>query len=458
MLHRLCLVSALALASTPALAQDSEEPWTLQDAIGDPDTLQVSGSARVRYEALHNQFRPGLDRNDDLVTMRFTLAAQYDAGPVKIGAELWDARAYLGDEGSSVGTGEVNALELIQAYVGVDLVHPLGDGSEAELIAGRFTMDLGSRRLVGRSNFGNTTNAFTGVKLDAETANGAKLAAFYTMPQQKLPSDKDAILGNRVKWDREGSDLQFWGLFAGIPKALGGVDLDVYLYGLREKDRPDLSTRNRLLYTPGFRIYRAPAKGAVDFELEYAHQFGRIDDGTAADAPRLDVSADFLHAGLGYRFDRAWQPRIALEWDMATGNDDKPGYGRFDGLFGPRTIDLGPTGIYGPLGRNNINAPGLRFELKPNDRLESYVAYKALFLESASDSFGNTGVRDPAGLSGKFAGHQLDTRIRYWLSKNFLRLETGGAVLFDGRFLRDAPNANSTGDTVYGYVDLTATF
>ena len=456
--YRLCLVSALALASTPALAQDSDAPWTLQEAIGNPDDLKVSGSARVRYEALGNQFRPGLDRNDDLVTMRFTLAAEYDAGPLAIGAEVMDARAYFGDAGSSVGTGEVNAFELIQAYVGVDLGHPLGDGSEAELTAGRFTMDLGSRRLVGRSNFGNTTNAFTGARLDAKTAAGAKLTAFYTMPQQKLPSDKQAILDNKVKWDREGSDLQFWGLFAGVPKALGGVDLDVYFYGLREKDRPEVATRNRSIYTPGFRLYRAPAKDALDFELEYAHQFGRINDGTAPDAPRLDVSADFLHAGLGYRFDSPWQPRIALEYDLATGNGSKPGYGRFDGLFGPRTIDLGPTGIYGPLGRNNINAPGLRFEVKPNDRLESYVAYKALFLESASDSFGNTGVRDPAGQSGSFAGHQLDTRIRYWLSKNFLRLETGAAVLFDGRFLRDAPNANPTGDTVYGYVDITATF
>ena len=38
-----------------------------------------------------------------------------------------------------------------------------------------------------------------------------------------------------------------------------------------------------------------------------------------------------------------------------------------------------------------------------------------------------------------------------------LRWETGGAVLFNGRFLDQAPNANGFGDTVYGYIDLTLT-
>jgi len=59
---------ALALSASPALAND--EPWTLEEALGNPEGLKVSASIRTRYEALHNQFRPGLDKNDDLVTIR----------------------------------------------------------------------------------------------------------------------------------------------------------------------------------------------------------------------------------------------------------------------------------------------------------------------------------------------------------------------------------------------------
>ena len=456
--YRLSLVSALALTSTPALAQDKDEPFTLQEAIGNPDNFKISGSARVRYEALHNQFRPGLDRNDDLVTMRFTLAAEYDGDPIKVGAEVQDSRAYFADLGSSVNNGDVNALELIQAYVGVDLGKPLGHGSEGQLTAGRFTLDLGSRRLVGRNNFRNATNAFTGVRVDAKGAKGGKVTAFLTMPQQRLPSDKPSILDNKVQWDHEGTDLVFYGVFSSFPKLVGGADLETYFYGLDEDDRDGVATRNRRLYTPGARLLKAPANGKIDYDLEYAHQFGSIAASTAPDAARQDVSANFAHAAVGYRLDAKWQPRIALEYDYASGNHPGGDYNRFDSLYGPRRSDFGPTGIYGPLGRSNIHAPGVRFEVKPSDRLDAFVGYKALWLDSVTDSFANTGVRDQAGTAGRFAGQQVEGRMRYWFVKDFLRLDTGAAVLFDGRFLRDAANANRTGDTLYGYIDLTATF
>jgi len=84
--------------------------------------------------------------------------------------------------------------------------------------------------------------------------------------------------------------------------------------------------------------------------------------------------------------------------------------------------------------------------------------YRAAWLDSATDSFSSTGVRDPAGQSGKFAGHQVEGRARYWIVPRILRMDTGAAWLINGRFLRDAPNANGYGNPVYGYFDLTATF
>ena len=38
-----------------------------------------------------------------------------------------------------------------------------------------------------------------------------------------------------------------------------------------------------------------------------------------------------------------------------------------------------------------------------------------------------------------------------------LQAETGGAVLFKQGFLRNAPNAPTSGDSIYGYFDLTLT-
>lgn len=461
MIARLLTGSALlgfTLAATPAMAQETDEPWTLQEALGDPEGLEVSGSVRVRYEALANQFRPGLDEDDDLITIQTRIAAEYDSGPIRIGGELIDSRAYDADAGSSVGTGEVNALELVQAYVGADFGSALGPGTSASLDAGRFVLDLGSRRLVGRNNFRNTTNAFTGAKFEFRGAAKEQLTLFYTYPQQRLPSDKEGILDNDIEWDHEGDDLVFWGGFFSKPKIAGAANLDAYFFALDEDDTATRNTRDRHLFTPGVRIYRDPAPGEVDFEFEYAHQFGHVSAASAPDSDRQDVSAHFLHAELGYQFDAPWKPRVALEYDLATG--DKPGgdYGRFDSLYGPRRFDYGPAGIYGPLGRNNISSPGVRLEVTPSSRWDGFLFYRAAWLDSGTDSFASTGVQDASGASGKFGGHQIEARARYWVVPKALRLDVGGAVLFHGAFLDQAPNSNGFGDTFYSYVDLTASF
>jgi hypothetical protein len=444
-----------ALPAAPAFAEDAAGP--LQQAIGDPDDLSISASVRVRYESLANQFRPGLKENADIVVIRSTLAAEYDAGPVRIGGELIDARAYSADRNGSVGTGEVNALELVQAYVGLDLDDALGKGSKTSIDLGRFTMDLGSRRLVSRNNFRNTTNAFAGARVQAKSANGGQYTVFYTLPLIREPSDKEGILHNEVEWDRESFDLTFWGAFASQPIG-NGITLEGYLYGLNERDSHKYATRNRKLYTPGLRLFTKPAPGKWDVELEAAYQFGSIRESTAVQAPRQKVSAYTVHAELGYQFAASWSPRLALEYDRASG--DKPGgrYGRFDNLYGSRRSDFGPTSTFGALGRNNISSLGARLEFTPDARWDGFLHYSANWLDSAYDSFATTGVRDPAGQSGAFAGHEIEARVRYWVVPKLLRLDTGGAVIINGRFLDDAPNANHYGNPLFGYVELTASF
>ena len=448
---------ALCMSAVPAMAQDADAPFSLQQAIGDPDDFTISASARVRYETISNHFRPGASENDDIVALQFRLAAEYDGGPVRVGGEMSDSRVYGANAGSVVGTGDVNAFELIQAYIGADLGDALGEGSETSLTAGRFTLDLGSRRLVGRNNYRNATNAFTGLRADFTGSGGSQVTAFATFPQQRLPDDKASILDNEVKWDREGDDLIFYGAFARKPGLFADIDAEIYFYGLDEDDRIVAPTRDRKLYTPGFRLERPSAVKKLDFEIEYAHQFGSISASSEAGAARQDVSAQFVHLEAGYLFAADWKPRLAMVYDLATGDKPGGGYGRFDSLYGPRRFDFGPTGIFGPLGRNNISALGADFEFKPSARIDGFIKYRAAWLDSATDSFASTRVRDPAGLSGKFGGHQIEGRVRYWLVPDFLRLDTGAAVLVNGRFLKDAPNANGFGNTVYGYVDATVT-
>lgn len=448
------LLPALAvsglLGGFPALAQSTDEGGA----------LTISGSARVRYESLDGQFRSGRSASDQFLSTRVSLKGELDLAPFTLVGEITDARGWLADEGSSLTTSEVNAFEVPQLYLQYAAPGGAGEDSATTVKAGRFFLDQGSRRLVAISNYPNVTTAFTGLALDW-TGGDDRFSAFYTLPQNRYPSDLPALLDNEHAWDEVSGDLRFWGLFYARRAAFGDVAAETYLYGLNEDDAADTPTRNRKLWTVGGRLYRAPAKGIWDAELEAAWQGGTArNSAAAADVTDLDVRAWFAHAEVGYTFASPWTPRVALVYDLASGDKDLTDdeVNRFDALYGSRTGDFGPSALFGPLGRANISSPGVRIQVKPNDRLDGFLFARALWLEEARDGFASTGIRDAAGASGRFAGYQLETKARYWIAPRTLRLEVSGGVLFDDGFLREAPNATGLGDTLYGAIDLTRTF
>ena len=73
--------------------------------------------------------------------------------------ELWDSRVSGDKAGTPLLTGEVNRFELIQAYyVEWKPTAPFGRDTNATIQAGRFLLNLGSRRLVAADDYRNTTN------------------------------------------------------------------------------------------------------------------------------------------------------------------------------------------------------------------------------------------------------------------------------------------------------------
>jgi hypothetical protein len=456
---RYCLPVALFLAASAAsAAEPTPTPWMLHDAVGAPASLHLAGSFRSRLETLSGQSRVGLDPSFNLVSLRSNLFAEYHKGWLRIGGEVWDSRAYPQTPTIGVGSNDVNALEFVQAYVGADFGAPFGKGSAAAAQLGRFVLNLGSRRLVAADDYRNTTNGYSGLRVDLKSAGGATATLIYTEPQVRLPDALPGILRNDVKLDRESSDLVLWGGIAAVPSLVPFATLEGSWFGVRERDRPDLATRDRNLHSAGLRLYRDPEAGTVDFEFEAVQQTGSVRASTAAHAALLDVSASFYHVEAGYQWAAGSKPHLAFEYDYAGGDDGDARYGRFDTLFGTRRADLAPSGLYAAVGRTNLRAAGLRLEATPTARLDYMASYRALWLASRTDSFSTTGVRDVAGRSGDFAGHQLDARLRYWVIPRSLRFEVDAVILAKGRFLKDAPNAPQTGDTHYLSVNLTSQF
>ncbi|WP_342250151.1 alginate export family protein [Sphingomonas sp. OTU376] len=418
--------------------------------------LDISGTVRVRYEAIANQPRTGFNLDDDLVNLRTTLLAKYKSGATVLAAEVWDSRIYGEDAGTPVTTGESNALELVQAYASREF--SLVDGARATLRGGRFTLNIGSRRLVAADDYRNTTNGYTGLHAEIAAKGRVTASLIYVLPQQRRPDDPASLRRNAIELDREGFDLVLWGGTVAKSRALGPFMLEGSFYHLGERDRPSRPTRDRSLNTYGGRLLRDSSPGKLDLEVEAYYQSGTISASAAVTAATVPVSAWFFHGDTGYTFTKGWRPRLSVEYDRASG--DRPGnrYGRFDTLFGMRRADLAPAGLYNAVGRANISAAGARLEVTPSKRLDGFVSYHALWLAERRDSFSTTGIRDATGRSGNFAGHQLDARLRWWVRPAALRFEANAVMLSKGHFLEVAPNAPQGGTTLYGSLNLTANF
>ncbi|AMY10793.1 hypothetical protein LuPra_04034 [Luteitalea pratensis] len=412
---------------------------------------------RSRYASLRNQFRPGLTGDDQALALRTTLRVDLPLGRVRLVGELQDARAYLTDTQSNVSTALVDAFDLLQAHVRL----PGGGTTKPffpEVQAGRFSMELGSGRLVAQEAYRDVTRTFTGIRLNWRNARQA-ITTFAVIPVLTLPDDRQSLFENRLRADREHLGTRFWGVFYERPRLVREVRAEAYGFRLDEHDASGTQgTRDRHIWTGGARAFRASKPQTLDLDVEAAGQTGAAHaSNMPSDRRPLDVSAWFLHSSSGYTFGRAWSPRIGVEYDFGSG-DENPGdarWNRFDALFGNRRVDLAPTSIYGALGRENIRTAGVRLSVAPAPRLDGFAVYRWVGLAAAADAFASTGVRDPSGHSGRDGGRQVDVRIRAWIVPQMLRMETGLTHLIPGRFLRDAPNATQGGRTTFFYADVT---
>ena len=438
------------------------EPWRVQEALHFPAAIQLSVEQRFRFEYLDDQFRirrHGHDRawlSRTLVHGRVALGDLEDIGRFTFGGELIDGRVWAADRSVTRDTTLVNTAELLQGYAQYE--RSLPELGTLRVRGGRMTMNVGSRRFMSRNGYRNTINAYTGVEAEWRSDSGQVLRGFYTLPVQRQPTELEKLRDNDIEFDEESFDLQFYGGFFSTP--LLGLDAaEVYFFGLKERDRERRPSRNRELYTPGFRLLKKPQAGALDFNVEAALQFGET---RSSNSSREDLEhfAQFYHGEVGYLFDCAFSPRISAQYDWATG-DNSPGDSRnerFDTLFGSRAFDFGPTSLFGAFARANINTPGAKVEVVPWKDVGAFVSYRAYWLASERDTWTTAGVRDPTGQTRRFVGHLVWGQLRWDVLPGNLRLEAGFAHLFRGEFMRGAPNANGQGAPTYVWGQTTIWF
>ena len=415
--------------------------------------FSLSGDHRTRHERLSNQFRAGLDGVARALMLRTRVSAALDVGHFTLRAELQDSRAHLADSVTALTTSMVNPLELLQAHVEIPLDGLLQRRSRSVLRAGRFTMDIGGRRLVSRNRFRNTSDGFTGVEWRWASPNDRRVRAFYTLPVERRVSGD--ILDNSPRFDKEWSGVRFWGVHLSRPDLPWGDGGEVYYHGLSETDAPGLATADRHLHTIGVRFHRPATIAGFDYEFESAFQFGRS---RASEAAPVDLAhvAHLQHIGAGYTFAAPGTPRLQLQFDHASGDrDPTDGHNnRFSSLYGSRSFEFGPSGIHGAFARANLTTPGVRLTLAPRRGVDVMGSARGYWLASAADEWTTAGIANTGGGSARHVGTQWEFLGGWELVAARVRLEAGLVRLTAGELMRNA----GKGDATYTFAQTTLSF
>jgi Alginate export len=423
-------------------------------------TFKLSGSQRARYESISAQFRRTVPGPDQLVALKTSLTFDWRLPRLSVVAELLDSRAEANDAGSFLSTSTVDALEPVQAYVAWRRASAARADTYSVLRAGRMTLDLGKRRLLSRSGFGNTAQAFMGLDWEWHGADGALARALYVRPMDILPDDRAALLANDVALDHTTPRTSLTGGYYQWAPLADKSTIETYVlrYQRRPTTDPDFSSSDAADHMSfGARIYRAASAGQLNYEVEAVLQRGESGDSTRTD---LKHRASLLHAEIGFEFDTRWAPNVALQYDHASGDSD-PTDGvneRFDTLFGDRSFELGPTGLYGAAARGNLDTPGARLTFRPEPNWRWTVAYRRFRLAEARDAWVGSGYRDPTGAAGRSIGDHFEAGASWTPVPNRVTVDFGLAELTAGRFARGTAGSAFQGNPYYSYFGVTTTF
>ncbi len=412
-------------------------PRYLSAALNTPQWLDLGVTGRLRRQGFDYPFKA--DQKGS--TWQWAHRSRFRA------SARWKAfRALLELQGSTsgqdaasdvVGVSTFNAGNVQQFFVALAMPNIWQTGIRSDLHVGRINLDIGSRRLVARSRFGNTSQAFDGIHWNLTHQSQWHIRAFFS--EIVLPSKTTDRLGMFTN-----SGHLFWGLsYENHQVPLSRIHL--YYFGTDED--AENGRVKRAHSTFGLRLYQPPENGAPDFDGESVWQVGTYDG--------KDHFAYFQHLSLGYTFGLSWEPRIMVMYDYASGTDSPTGNEShtFDGLFGARRGEFTPTGLFGPFFRSNISSPGIRVILNPRRDLKLNLKFRAWYLAQSRDAWTNSGLQDPTGAAGNVLGQDVEVRVQ-WDPWPNLSLDAGYDHFFKGSYISSQtgipgnPPANDT-DTFY---------
>ena len=413
-------------------------PRYLSAALNTPEWLDIGMTNRFRREGFDYAFTADQEGTTWDWAQRTRFRATTRWRQFRAEFELQGANSGEDADTDVVGTDTFSSANVQQLFASMTLPNVLNSGLRTDLHLGRINLDIGSRRIVARSRFGNTSQAFDGVHWRLANTGQWFFRTFFSQAVfNEDDTDRFALFTNK--------DNLFWGL-SFETRQFSWARAQVYYFGADSESLGDRPSRTHS--TIGLRAYDPPEVGQYDFDAESVVQFGKFNG--------IDHSAHFHHISFGYTFNYLWAPRLLAMYDYASGTSNPDGNKNhtFDGLFGARNFELTPTGLFGPFFRSNISSPGIRLKMNPLGIFDVDLKYRAWWLAQAKDEWVSSGLQDPSGDSGKFLGQDIQVRIQWRPTLN-TTFEAGYDHFFKGSYIKDqtdiAGNPPSN-DTNYFYI------
>jgi len=426
--------------------EDSRIKWPryLSAALNTPEWLDLGFVNRIRREGFDYPFTAGQEGNTwawDQRT-RFRVTTKWKVFRSEL--EFQGANSSEDTGTDVVGTSTFNAANVQQLFVSMTLLNFWETGLRTDVHVGRINMDIGSRRLVARSRFPNTSQSFDGFHWRLADTNQWFIRAFFS----EVVSDDNNT--NRLALFTNGGNY-FWGL-SYENSHFSWARTQLYYYGRDEEEKDGGTERKHS--TLGIRVYQRPEIGALDYEAESAWQFGTLGN--------MDHFAYLQHISLGYTFDFPWSPRILTMYDYASGTKNPNGNKShtFDSLFGARNFEYSATSLFGPFYRSNISSPGIRLITHPLPTVDINLKYRAWYLAQSRDEWVNSGMQDPSGAAGNFLGQDVQVRLQWHPSPNFT-IDAGYEHFFKGSYIKNQTNVPGnppSNDTNYFYIQTEVMF
>ncbi|MBI3620785.1 MAG: alginate export family protein [Nitrospirae bacterium] len=417
----------------------------------DVDRVTIGGEIRERYEFRNNaDFNRTVRDTLSFVGSRIRLHLGYAVtSDIAFFIQMEDSRLF-GSETSTV-SNEKN-LDIHQGYVTVKNV--LGP---VNLTLGRQELFFGDHRLVGNLGWSNIGRSFDGLRMTYVYVP-VRVDLWAAVPKQfgtNVGADPTFSTSNR-------ESQQFYGLYGAV--TVDSLVVEPYVLYLRDTGNATEVNGGGALVSPitapaargqgratmGLRFNGRAADESIDYTAEGAYQTGNMDGrGTT---PKSAISAYAVALKAGYTAPVAVKPRLGVEYDLASG-DDNPADDRFttfENLFPTNHMHYGYMDY---VGWRNMQALRFSMGLKPTAATGVSLDYHLFWLAKAGDNWyaasGQIFRTTPAGNTQKELGEELDL-VAYVMVLDKLRLEAGYGHFFPGRYVKaNFPAATDASDFIY---------